>query len=102
MTFTAAASGGAVGAVYSYRFALDGAPFAGAWSTVNTYTTPTTALGGNHTVAVEATTAPSPQPADVGQLSTSTNYDVVYPAATGVAWAVGSPSPGSPRPSGPP
>ena len=100
VTFTAAASGGAVGAVYSYRFALDGAPFAGAWSTVNTYTTPTTALGGNHTVAVEATTAPSPQPADVGQLSTSTNYDVVYPAATGVAWAVGSPSPGSPQPIG--
>ena len=99
VTFTAAASGGAPGATYSYRFAFDGAPFGGAWSTVPTYTTPTGALGGNHTVTVEATTAPSPQPADPGQVtSLATTYTVVYPNATGASFT--SIVPASPQPIG--
>ena len=84
VTFTAAASGAAVGATYSYRFGLDGGAFT-PWSTVATYTTSAAALGGTHTVLVEATAAPAPAPADLGQISASTTYVVNYPAAVAVA-----------------
>ena len=95
--FTAAASGGAPGAVYSYRFALDGV--FGAWSTTPTYTTATAALGGTHTVVVQATTAPAPiDPAFVGEVTASTTYDVVYPNATGASFT--SIVPASPQPIG--
>ncbi len=85
VTFTAAAAGGAVGQVYSYRFTLDGA--VGAWSTNATYLTPALALGGTHNVIVEATTAPAPAPATLGQVSANTTYTVNYPVATGVSFS---------------
>ena len=89
--FTAAATGGAPGAVYSYRFQVDGGTFS-AWNTVPTFTTPADALGGTHTVLVQATTTPSPAPAVVGEVFASTTYDVVYPAATGASFSLIAPA----------
>ena len=98
VTFTAAASGGAPGAVYSYRFALDGGTFS-AWDIVPTYTTSTAALGGTHTVVVQATSMPAPIAATfVGEVTASTTYVVVYPAATGASFT--SIVPASPQPIG--
>ena len=98
VTFTAAASGGAPGAVYSYRFALDGGTFS-AWDIVPTYTTSTAALGGTHTVVVQATSMPAPIAATfVGEVTASTTYVVNYPAATGASFT--SIVPASPQPIG--
>ena len=55
VVFTAQAGGGAPGAVYSYRFSLDGVP--GTWSTTPTFTMLGATTGvGVHTVTVDVTT----------------------------------------------
>ncbi len=91
-TFTAVATGGAVGATYSYRFTLDGgAP--SAWNTTNTFVLPGTTLGGSHTVTVDATTEPVPTTV---QTTTSTTYVIDYPAATGVVFSAIAPTSAQP------
>ena len=72
VTFTAAGSGGAVGATYRYRFLLDTVEVQ-AFSTTATWTMPGTTAAGTHTVRVETSTEPVPVTAQAATKSATTS-----------------------------
>jgi hypothetical protein len=91
VTFTATATGGGTGAVYNYRFTLDGGTPT-AWSTTNTFVMPSTTVAATHTVKVDATT--EAVPATV-QATTTTSY-VINPAPYALTITPSVASPHSP------
>jgi hypothetical protein len=73
VVFTAQAGGGAPGAVYSYRFTLDGVP--GTWSTTPTFTMLGATTGvGVHTVTVDVTTEVVPTTVEA---TTTTTHELL-------------------------
>ena len=97
VVFTALAGGSAPGAVYSYRFTLDGVP--GTWSTTPTFTMLGATAGvGTHTVTVDATTEVVPTNVQATATTTHELLPLPPPPPTTVSFTL--PLPASPSPAG--